>query len=132
MAVPAFVLGVLAAFVAYGRFVAVPFSEVTCTTHIGTSVTAKRHWILGVSEEEMLRHCEELTTTKTMPFRRNPTGRWGLRAISLLRAVNDAKTSISVSRRDLARKTHRRWSRYGWYRSLRRTRLARNHDSSLA
>ena len=64
----------------------------------------------------MLCHCEEPTTTKTMPFRSNPEGRWGLRAISLLRAVIDAKTSISVSRRDLARKTYRRGSQYGWYR----------------
>ena len=51
----------------------------TCTTHIGTSVAAKRCWIPGVDEEEMLCHFEEPTTTKTMPFRSNPTGRWGLR-----------------------------------------------------
>ena len=66
----------------------------------------------------MLLHCEELTTTKTMPFRHNPLGRWGLQSISLLRAVVDVKTSASVSRLDLAGKTHRRWSRFGWYRSL--------------
>ena len=100
---------------------------VASTTHIETSVAAKRHWIPGVGDEEMRRHSEESTTTKTMPFRRNPAGRRRLRAISLLRAVIDAKTSISVSRRDLARKTHRRGSRYGWYRPL-----ARALDLSLA
>ncbi len=66
----------------------------------------------------MLLHCEELTTTKTMPIRGNPPGRWGLPAISSLRAVVDVKTSTSVSRLDLPGKTHRRWSRFGWYRSL--------------
>ena len=45
-------------------------------------------------------------------------GRWGLLAISLLRAGVDRKTSTSVSRRDLTRKTHRCWSQYGWYRPL--------------
>ncbi len=91
---------------------------VACTTQIGTSVQAKRRWILGVSDEEMSCHSEELTTTKTMPFRPNPLGRWGLRAISSLRAVVDAKTSTSVSGLDLAGKTLRRWSRFGWYRPL--------------
>ena len=97
-----------------------PRRLVACTTPIGTSVRAKRRWILGVGDEEMLRHCEEPTTTKTMPFRPNPLGRWGLPAISSLRAVVDARTSTSVSRLDLAGKTHRRWSRLGWYRSLGR------------
>ncbi len=55
---------------------------------------------------------------KTMPFRPNPRGRWGLPAISSLRAVVDVKTSTSVSRLDLPSKTHRRWSRFGWYRAL--------------
>ena len=64
----------------------------------------------------MLPHSDESTTTKTVSFRRNHLGRWGLRAISLLRAVVDARTSTSVSRRDLTHKTHRRWSQYGWYR----------------
>ena len=93
-------------------------SLVACTTQIGTSVRAKRRWILGVSDEEMSLHSEELTTTKAMPIRGNPLGRWGLPAISSLRAVLDALTSTSVSRLDLAGKTHRRWSRFGWYRSL--------------
>ena len=66
----------------------------------------------------MFLHSEELTTTKAMPFRTNPLDRWGLPTISSLRAVLDAKTSTSVSRLDLAGKTHRRWSRFGWYRSL--------------
>ena len=30
----------------------------------------------------MLIHCDRGATTKTGPFRRNPSGRWGLRAIS--------------------------------------------------
>ena len=91
---------------------------VACTTQIGSSVRAKRRWILGVSDEEMFLHSEELTTTKAMPFRPNPLGRWELPAISSLRAVLDAITSTSVSRLDLAGKTHRRCSRFGWYRSL--------------
>ncbi len=66
----------------------------------------------------MLLHCEKLTTTKTMPFRPNPLGRWGLPAISSLRTVVDVKTSTSVSRLDLPGNTHRRWSRFEWYRSL--------------
>ena len=48
----------------------------------------------------------------------NPLGRWGLPVISSLRAVVDVKTSTSVSRLDLAGKTHRRWSQFRWYRSL--------------
>jgi hypothetical protein len=76
--------------------------------------TTRRH-----SDEEMFLHSEELTTTKAMPIRGNPLGRWGLLAIFSLRAVLDAKTSTSVSRLDLAGKTHRRWSRWGGgYKSL--------------
>ena len=41
----------------------------------------------------------------------NPSGRWGLRAISLSEAVTDERASLSVSLLDLARKTHRRWCR---------------------
>ena len=33
-------------------------------------------------EGAMLIHCDRGATTKTGPFRRNPKGRWGLRAIS--------------------------------------------------
>src|ERR1700746_1941693 len=33
-------------------------------------------------EGAMLIHCDRGATTKTGPFRRNPSGRWGLRAIS--------------------------------------------------
>ena len=33
-------------------------------------------------EGAMLIHCDRVATTKTGPFRRNPSGRWGLRAIS--------------------------------------------------
>src|SRR5205807_91387 len=33
-------------------------------------------------EGAMLIHCNRGATTKTGPFRRNPEGRWGLRAIS--------------------------------------------------
>ena len=58
----------------------------------------------------MPRHCEAAATTKTMPFRPNPLGRWGLGAIHLLRAVVDVKTSTSVSRLDLPGKTYRRCS----------------------
>ena len=97
---------------------------VACTTHIGTSVAAKRRRIPGVGEEGMLPHSDESTTTKTVSFRRNPPGRWGLRAISLLRAVVDDRTSTWVSRRDLTRKTHRRWPQYGWYRPLERVLLS--------
>ena len=66
----------------------------------------------------MLLHCEELTTTKTMPFRRNPWADWGCGRYLCSEPQVDAKTSTSVSRLDLAGKTHPRWSRYGWYRSL--------------
>ena len=55
---------------------------VACNTHIGTCVGAKRPCILGVGEEEMLSHCDEATTTKTMPFRLDPPGRWRLRTTS--------------------------------------------------
>ena len=89
-----------------------------CTPQIGSSVRAKRQWILGVCDESMRLQCEELTTTKTLRFRPHPMGRWGLPAISVLRAVVDAHTSTSVSRLDLAGKTHRRCYRFGGYRSL--------------
>ena len=59
------------------------------TTHIGTRVRVKRHWILGVGGEAMFFHSETPATPKTMPFHPNPLGRWGLRAISVLRAVVD-------------------------------------------
>ena len=84
-----------------------------CPPQIGSSVWAKRQWILGVCDESMRLHCEELTTTKTLPFRPHPMGGWGLPAISLLRAVVDALTPTSVSRLDLAGKTHRRCYRLG-------------------
>ena len=49
-------------------------------------VTAKRHRILGDEDETMPFHCEESTTTKTVPFRRNPPGAWGFgpRALSFV------------------------------------------------
>jgi len=40
-------------------------------------------------EGGMLIHCNRGATTKTEPFRRNPEGRWGLRAISSSRFVGD-------------------------------------------
>ena len=40
-------------------------------------------------EGAMLIHCKRGATTKTEPFRRNPEGRWGLRAISSSRFVGD-------------------------------------------
>ena len=40
-------------------------------------------------EGAMLIHCKRGATTKTGPFRRNPEGRWGLRAISSSRFVGD-------------------------------------------
>ena len=79
----------------------------------------------------MLLHREELTTTKTMPFRPNPLGRSGMGAISSLRAVVDVKTSTSVSRLGLPGKTHRCWFRFGWYRSLSDIIDPMNRDSYL-
>ena len=61
----------------------------TCITQIGASVRLRRHWILGDGDEVMLFHSEKLATPKTMPAQSNPLGRWGLRAISALRAVVD-------------------------------------------
>ena len=60
---------------------------VACTTQIGASVRV--NWILGVGDEVMLFHSEKPATPKTMPSQSNPLGRWGLRAISALRAVVD-------------------------------------------
>ena len=57
--------------------------------------------------------------TKTVPLDPNPSGRWGLPAISSLRAVIDVGASISVSRLDLPGKTHRRYYQHLCYRPLR-------------
>src|SRR5437899_3181841 len=53
-------------------------------------------------EGAMLIHCDREATTKTGPFRRNPLGRWGLRAISSARFVGDERASPSSSLLDLA------------------------------
>src|SRR5439155_9847607 len=53
-------------------------------------------------EGAMLIHCDRGATTKTGPFRRNPSGRWGLRAISSSRFVGDDRASPSSSLLDLA------------------------------
>src|SRR5216117_3857346 len=53
-------------------------------------------------EGAMLIHCDRGATTKTGPFRRNPSGRWGLRAISSSRFVGDERASPSSSLLDLA------------------------------
>src|SRR5438034_10689317 len=53
-------------------------------------------------EGAMLFHCDRGATTKTGPFRRNPKGRWGLRAISSSRFVGDERASASSSLLDLA------------------------------
>ena len=57
-----------------------------CGRTLWGRVTAKRHRILGDEDETMLFHCEESTTTKTVPFRRNPPGAWGFgpRALSFV------------------------------------------------
>ncbi len=60
----------------------------------------------------------EGVTTKTVPLGPNPLGRWGLGAISSLRAVIDVRASTSVPRLDLAGKTHRRYCQYLCYRPL--------------
>src|SRR5439155_13817632 len=52
-------------------------------------------------EGAMLFHCDGGATTKTGPFRRNPKGRWGLRAISSSRFVGDERASASSSLLDL-------------------------------
>ena len=72
---------------------------------------------LGVDEGKMRLHCEEPTTTKTMPSRRNPPADGGCGRYLCCEPQVDAKISTSVSRLDLAGKTHRRGSRCGWYRS---------------
>src|SRR5947199_6706601 len=53
-------------------------------------------------EGGMLIHCDRGATTKTGPFRRNPLGRCGLRAISSARFVGDERASPSSSLLDLA------------------------------
>ena len=51
-----------------------------------------------------------------MPFRPNPSGRWGLAAISLSLAAQDERASLRASLLDLAAKTHRRYAPYLWDR----------------
>jgi hypothetical protein len=80
---------------------------VACNAHIGSSVAAKRCQIQGGDDDAMLFHWEESATPKMVLFRRNPSGRRGLRAISLLRAVVDERASTSVPRLDLTHKTRR-------------------------
>src|SRR5206468_6074775 len=59
-------------------------------------------------EEAMLFHCDRGATRKTGPFRRNPKGRWGLRAISSSRFVGDERASACSSLLDSSpRKPHR-------------------------
>src|SRR5213083_3156181 len=53
-------------------------------------------------EGAMLIHCDRGATTQPGPFRRNPKGRWGLRAISSSRFVGDERASASSSLLDLA------------------------------
>ncbi len=106
-------------------------------------VTAKRGWILGGDvatdrrpddaparsrdDAAMLIHCEESATTKTAPFRRNPSGAGGFGPQALSLVGRDAKTApaASVSNLrwpssllDLDSKTHRRHWRYLCYRPL--------------
>src|SRR5947199_3207775 len=52
-------------------------------------------------EGAMLIHCNRGATTKTGPFRCNPEGRWGLRAISSSRfvAINEHRLLIAPRRR---------------------------------
>ena len=66
----------------------------------------------------MLIDWEGSPTTKTKLFRRNPSCRWGLSAVSSSRAAVNRKTSTSVARPDHTGKTHRRRSPYGWYGPL--------------
>ena len=60
--------------------------QAACGRTLWGRVTAKRHRILGDEDETMPLHCEESATTKTVPFRRNPTGAWGFapRALSFV------------------------------------------------
>src|SRR5437870_11969398 len=46
-------------------------------------------------EGAMLIHCDRGATTKTEPFRRNPSGRWGMRETSTSRLVGDERASPS-------------------------------------
>ncbi len=57
-------------------------------------VTAKRGRILGDDDVAMLIHCEESTTTKTAPFRRNPLGARGFGPQALSFVGHDEKTSF--------------------------------------
>src|SRR2546427_12475429 len=63
-------------------------------------------------EGAMLFHCDRGATTKTGPFRRNPKGRWGFRAISSSRFVGDERASAASSLLDLASQAHRQRHSY--------------------
>jgi len=64
--------------------------------------------IPGAVTTAMSLHRRGAATTKTGPWRRNPSGRWGSRPISSLLVVDDARASTSSSRLDLGSRAHRR------------------------
>ncbi len=74
-------------------------------------VTAKRGRILGGDDVAMLIHCEESTTTKTAPFRRNPLGAGGFGPQALSFVGHDEKTSFRSSLRACNPKTPARGPR---------------------
>ncbi len=74
-------------------------------------VTAKRGRILGDDNETMRIHWEESATTKTAPFRRNPSGAGGFGPQALSFVGHDEKTSLRSSFRACNPKTPARGPR---------------------
>ena len=64
-----------------------------CGRSLKGRVTAKRGRILGGDDAAMLIHWKESATTKTAPFRRNPSGAGGFGPQALSLVGRDEKTS---------------------------------------
>ena len=60
-------------------------------------VTTKRGRILGGYDAAMLIHWKESATTKTAPFRRNPSGAGGFGPLALSLVGHDVKTAPAAS-----------------------------------
>ncbi len=64
--------------------------------------------LLGAATTAMFLHRRGVSTTKTGPCRRNPSGRWGSRPISSLLVVDDARASTPPRALISTREPHRR------------------------
>jgi len=88
--------------------------------------------ILGAATTAMSLHRRGAATTKTEPWRRNPSGRWGSRPISTFLVVDDARASTPPLALISARGPHRRTAPGAAAGPLGRKRRISRHLAGLA